>query len=95
MSASLATLASITFHLPNYRRGEREAHDRAMDLLGFFGPRWSRATTLASNLSYADRRRIEIARALGTSPKMLLLDEPTAGMNAETNEAVTLHPAVA
>ena len=84
-------LASITFHLPNYRRREREAYDRAMDLLGFFGPSLvARKDDYASNLSYADRRRIEIARALGSSPKMLLLDEPTAGMNdAETNEAVT------
>ena len=83
-------LASITFHLPNYRRREREANDRAMDLLGFFGPSLvARKDEYASNLSYADRRRIEIARALGSSPKMLLLDEPTAGMNdAETNEAV-------
>jgi branched-chain amino acid transport system ATP-binding protein len=83
-------LASITFHLPNYRRRERESYDRAMDLLGFFGPSLvARKDDYASNLSYADRRRIEIARALGSSPKMLLLDEPTAGMNdAETNEAV-------
>jgi branched-chain amino acid transport system ATP-binding protein len=84
-------LVSITFHLPNYRRRERESYDRAMDLLGFFGPSLvARKDDYASNLSYADRRRIEIARALGSSPKMLLLDEPTAGMNdAETNEAVT------
>ncbi len=83
-------LASITFHLPNYRRREREANDRAMDLLGFFGPSLvARKDEYASNLSYADRRRVEIARALGSSPKMLLLDEPTAGMNdAETDEAV-------
>ena len=54
-------------------------------------PLWSTAhDEYVSSLSYADRRRVEIARALGSAPKMLLLDEPTAGMNdAETGEAVT------
>jgi len=48
-----------------------------------------RAGDYAANLSYADRRRVEIARALGSTPKLLLLDEPTAGMNdPETAEAI-------
>jgi branched-chain amino acid transport system ATP-binding protein len=83
-------LASITFHLPNYRRAERRAHERVRELLGFFGESLvAREGELASSLSYAERRRVEIARALGSSPKMLLLDEPTAGMNeAETAEAI-------
>jgi branched-chain amino acid transport system ATP-binding protein len=84
-------LASVVFRLPNYRRAERAARTRAMDLLGFFGSSLAdRHDEYVSNLSYADRRRVEIARALGSAPKMLLLDEPTAGMNdAETGEAVT------
>lgn len=83
-------LASITFHLPNYQRAEKRALNRAMELLSFFGPGMvARRDEYASNLSYAERRRVEIARAMGSSPKLLLLDEPTAGMNdAETAEAV-------
>jgi branched-chain amino acid transport system ATP-binding protein len=83
-------LASITFHLPNYRRAERLANERAIDLLRFFGDALvERQDELASSLSYAERRRVEISRALGSSPKLLLLDEPTAGMNdAETAEAI-------
>jgi branched-chain amino acid transport system ATP-binding protein len=83
-------LVSIMLHLPNYRRAERRAIDRAMELLSFFGPALvDRKDEYASNLSYADRRRVEIARALGSAPKLLLLDEPTAGMNdVETAEAV-------
>jgi branched-chain amino acid transport system ATP-binding protein len=83
-------LPSIVLHLPNYQRAERNAERRAIELLSFFGPSLvDRKDDYAANLSYADRRRIEIARALGSQPKMLLLDEPTAGMNdAETAEAI-------
>jgi branched-chain amino acid transport system ATP-binding protein len=83
-------LASVMLHLPNYQRAERQATARAMELLAFFGPALvERKDDYASNLSYADRRRVEIARALGSNPKLLLLDEPTAGMNdAETAEAI-------
>ena len=83
-------LASITFHLPNYRRAERRALQRSIELLRFFGEGLvARQNELASSLSYAERRRVEISRALGSSPKLLLLDEPTAGMNdAETAEAI-------
>ena len=83
-------LVSITFRLPNYQRAEQKARDRAMELLCFFGPDLvARQDDYVSNLSYADRRRVEIARALGSAPKMLLLDEPTAGMNdVETAEAI-------
>ena len=84
-------LPSVVFRLPNYRSAERAARNRAMELLGFFGSGLvDRHDEYVSSLSYADRRRVEIARALGSAPKMLLLDEPTAGMNdAETGEAVT------
>ena len=83
-------LFSIVLHLPNYRRAERAARARAIELLGFFGPSLvDLQDEYAINLSYADRRRVEIARALGSQPKLLMLDEPTAGMNdAETAEAV-------
>ena len=82
-------LVSLTLHLPNYRRAERRAEQRALELLRFFGQSLvARQNELASSLSYAERRRVEISRALGSAPK-LLLDEPTAGMNdAETAEAI-------
>jgi branched-chain amino acid transport system ATP-binding protein len=83
-------LLSIVLHLPNYRRAERAARQRASELLSFFGPSLlDLRDEYALNLSYAYRRRVEIARALGSQPKLLLLDEPTAGMNdAETAEAI-------
>jgi branched-chain amino acid transport system ATP-binding protein len=69
---------------------ERAAAERAHDLLDYVG--LSRSHDLmASNLPYGDQRRLEIARALGTQPRLLLLDEPTAGMNpAETQEMTGL-----
>jgi branched-chain amino acid transport system permease protein len=70
------------------RREEAAARERALDLLSLFGNRLlPRADHPASSLSYANRRRAEIARALASQPRLLLLDEPTAGMNpAETLE---------
>ncbi|GER91539.1 ABC transporter ATP-binding protein [Dictyobacter vulcani] len=69
---------------------EKRARERALELLGFFGTALvARQDEYVMNLSYADRRRVEIARALAADPKLLLLDEPTAGMNeVETLEAV-------
>jgi branched-chain amino acid transport system ATP-binding protein len=69
---------------------EAEARKRALRLLGFFGTALlERQDEYVINLSYADRRRVEVARALAANPQLLLLDEPTAGMNeAETLEAV-------
>jgi len=67
---------------PKLRREEREAFDRARELLSFSGLR-GRDNELSSNLSYGDQRRLEVARALATEPKLLLLDEPTAGMNPQ------------
>ncbi|NUR47241.1 MAG: ABC transporter ATP-binding protein [Hamadaea sp.] len=65
---------------PWQRREEREAHEFALDLLKFVGIGKS-AYEYARNLSYGDQRRLEVARALALKPRVLLLDEPTAGMN--------------
>jgi branched-chain amino acid transport system permease protein len=89
MHAQLDTGAvGALLRLPPARREEAAARARALDILSLFGNRLSpRADHLASSLSYANRRRSEIARALASQPRLLLLDEPTAGMNpAETLE---------
>jgi branched-chain amino acid transport system ATP-binding protein len=74
------------FGLPRVRREEREAAERARELLSYAGLRGV-DEELAESLSYGDQRRLEVARALATEPKLLLLDEPTAGMNPQ--ETVT------
>jgi branched-chain amino acid transport system ATP-binding protein len=71
---------------PRVRREEREAEERAGELLRFSGLRGV-DDELAESLAYGDQRRLEVARALATEPKLLLLDEPTAGMNP--HETVT------
>src|SRR5205809_7299729 len=79
--------------LPRARREEREVRALAEDVLSFFGQRLAgyRWDQPAYSLSYANRRRLEIARALATRPRLLLLDEPAAGMNpAETHEITEL-----
>ena len=68
--------------LPRVRREERESRDRARELLRYCGLRGV-DDDYARNLSYGDQRRLEVARALATDPKLLLLDEPTAGMNPQ------------
>ncbi|HEU4448939.1 MAG TPA: ABC transporter ATP-binding protein [Gaiellaceae bacterium] len=76
------------FGLPRVRREERQAHERARELLLFSGLK-NRDDTLGRNLPYGDQRRLEVARALATNPKLLLLDEPTAGMNPQETAAFT------
>ena len=72
--------------LPGYWREESEVHEKAMSILSVFGLD-AYADVLADNLPYGKQRKLEIARALATDPKVLLLDEPAAGMNpTETNE---------
>jgi branched-chain amino acid transport system ATP-binding protein len=85
-----AGIVGSLFRPPAQRREEANARKRAIELLSFFGTALlERQEEYVMNLSYADRRRIEIARALAANPQLLLLDEPTAGMNeAETLEAV-------
>lgn len=74
------------FRLPKYFKVEKEMDEKAMELLEVFGLK-EEASTLASNLPYGKQRKLEIARALATEPKLLLLDEPAAGMNPnETKE---------
>ena len=77
---------SSLLHGPRFRRSEKEAADRTTELLAYVGlTRFS--DELARNLPYGDQRRLEIARALATEPSVLLLDEPTAGMNAQETDA--------
>ena len=74
---------------PWVRAEERAVQERAAETLSYVGLRPSQFGQLSSNLSYGDQRRVEIARALASDPKLLLLDEPTAGMNPQESAALT------
>jgi branched-chain amino acid transport system ATP-binding protein len=80
---SRSGLVGAILRLPRTRVEERRIRERAKEVLGFFGPRLTgyRFEQPAFTLSYANRRRLEMARALAAEPELVLLDEPTAGMN--------------
>ena len=86
-----AGLFSSAFALPKSRKEEKIVRAKAEELLSFFGSRLTgyRWDQPAYSLSYANRRRLEIARALATEPKLLLLDEPAAGMNPKETQEIT------
>jgi branched-chain amino acid transport system ATP-binding protein len=93
-SRTKAGVLSAVGRGPRYHREERESEDTARELLDFVGLGRVR-NELAKSLPYGDQRRLEIARALATEPGLLLLDEPTAGMNpSETAATVTLVRAI-
>jgi branched-chain amino acid transport system ATP-binding protein len=80
-------LAGAALGLPWHRREERDGRVRAGELLEFVGIP-SRSSEAAKNLPYGDQRRLEIARALATEPRLLLLDEPAAGMNPAEKQSL-------
>jgi branched-chain amino acid transport system ATP-binding protein len=84
-----ASLFGSIIRPPWVRREEREARERGRELLSYVGLREELHDEMSANLSYGDQRRLEIARALASAPELLLLDEPTAGMNPQESRRLT------
>ena len=83
-----STPLGAVLRLPSVKREEAEAHAKARELLEYVGLKGQGPVT-AKNLAYGDQRRLEIARALASGPRMLMLDEPTAGMNPQETAQMT------
>jgi len=84
-----ANLFASIVRTPGVHREERTAREKGRELLAYVGLESSLFDQVAANLSYGDQRRVEIARALASDPKLLLLDEPTAGMNPQESQRLT------
>jgi branched-chain amino acid transport system ATP-binding protein len=84
-----AGLFGSILRTPSVRREEVAVTDKSREMLEYVGLRRDLHDQTAANLSYGDQRRVEIARALASDPKLLLLDEPTAGMNAQESQRLT------
>lgn len=81
-------LIGTLLRLPSFNQQERDARRKAEEILDFVGLR-EKANEIARNLPYGDQRRLEIGRALASDPKLILLDEPTAGMNPQESAEAT------